>query len=193
MDLNHNPSNGRTHFNTSQFSENALGTPGSARRRFFSGPGWTTGLDNYGTALLKNVRLIESKSLQGVQPIQSCPVLRAPKPSTAISAVPPSDKRWAPIRHALSSWVRSFFLSDASARPQAGRYTGARGFALWFLRPTSGKRVETQLGVHIFLTVVANLKEPCGGIGASQSTIVSYLPVSVRTWPRNVPASKSKI
>jgi hypothetical protein len=65
MDLNHNPSNGRTHFNTSQFSENALGTPGSARRRFFSGPGWTTGLDNYGTALLKNVRLIESKSLQG--------------------------------------------------------------------------------------------------------------------------------
>jgi hypothetical protein len=65
MDLNHNPSNGRTHFNTSQFSENALGTPGSARRRFFSGPGCTTGLDNYGTALLKNVRLTESKSLQG--------------------------------------------------------------------------------------------------------------------------------
>jgi len=101
----------------------------------------------------------------------------------AVSANPPR----------LVQLSAKFFLSHASARPQAGRYTGARGFALSLLRPTSGKRVETQLGVHIFLTVVANLREPCGGIGASQSTIVSYLPVSVRTWPRNVPASKSKI
>jgi hypothetical protein len=60
LDLNHDPTNGRTYFNTSQFSENALGTPGSAKRRFFSGPG----LDNYDIALLKNVRLTESKSLQ---------------------------------------------------------------------------------------------------------------------------------
>ncbi len=60
LDLNHDPTNGRTYFNTSQFSENALGTPGSAKRRFFSGPG----LDNYDMALLKNVRLTESKSLQ---------------------------------------------------------------------------------------------------------------------------------
>ena len=60
LELNHDPSNGRTYFNTSQFSENALGTPGSAKRRFFSGPG----LDNYDIALLKNVRLTESELLQ---------------------------------------------------------------------------------------------------------------------------------
>jgi hypothetical protein len=60
LDLNHDPSNGRTYFNTSQFSENTLGTPGSAKRRFFYGPG----LDNYDMAVLKNVRLTESKSLQ---------------------------------------------------------------------------------------------------------------------------------
>ena len=60
LDLNHNPRNGRPYFNTSQFSENTLGTPGTAKRRFFYGPG----LDNYDMALLKNVRLTESKSLQ---------------------------------------------------------------------------------------------------------------------------------
>ena len=60
LDLNQNPRNGRPYFNTSQFSENALGTPGTARRRFFYGPG----MDNYDVALLKNVRLTESKSLQ---------------------------------------------------------------------------------------------------------------------------------
>jgi hypothetical protein len=60
LDLNHNPRNGQPYFNTSQFSENALGTPGTAKRRFFYGPG----LDNYDVALLKNVRLTESKSLQ---------------------------------------------------------------------------------------------------------------------------------
>jgi hypothetical protein len=60
LDLNQNPRNGRPYFNTSQFSENALGTPGTARRRFFYGPG----MGNYDVALLKNVRLTESKSLQ---------------------------------------------------------------------------------------------------------------------------------
>jgi hypothetical protein len=60
LDLNHNPRNGQPYFNTAQFSENALGTPGTARRRFFSGPG----LNNYDMALLKNLRLTESKSLQ---------------------------------------------------------------------------------------------------------------------------------
>jgi hypothetical protein len=60
LDLNHNPRNGQPYFNPSQFSENALGTPGTARRRFFYGPG----MDNYDMALLKNVRLTESKSLQ---------------------------------------------------------------------------------------------------------------------------------
>jgi hypothetical protein len=60
LDLNHNPRNGRSYFNPSLFSDNALGTPGSAKRRFFYGPG----MDNYDMALLKNVRLTESKSLQ---------------------------------------------------------------------------------------------------------------------------------
>ncbi len=60
LDLNHNPRNGQPYFDTSQFSENALGTPGTAKRRFFCGPG----LDNFDMALLKNVRLTESKSLQ---------------------------------------------------------------------------------------------------------------------------------
>ncbi|HXM60591.1 MAG TPA: carboxypeptidase regulatory-like domain-containing protein [Terriglobales bacterium] len=60
LDLNHNPRNGRPYFDASQFSENTLGTPGTAKRRFFYGPG----MNNYDMALLKNVRLTESKSLQ---------------------------------------------------------------------------------------------------------------------------------
>jgi len=60
LGLNHNPRAGQPYFNTSLFSENALGTPGTASRRFFSGPG----LANYDMAVLKNVRLTESKSLQ---------------------------------------------------------------------------------------------------------------------------------
>jgi hypothetical protein len=60
LSLNHNPRNGLSYFNTSQFSENALGSAGTARRRFFYGPG----MDNYDMALLKNVRLDESKSFQ---------------------------------------------------------------------------------------------------------------------------------
>jgi Carboxypeptidase regulatory-like domain len=60
LHLNHNPRNGGAYFNTAEFSENTLGTPGTARRRFFSGPG----LSNFDIALLKNVRLTESKSLQ---------------------------------------------------------------------------------------------------------------------------------
>ncbi len=59
LDLNQNPRNGKPYFNTALFSDNALGTPGSSKRRFFSGPG----LDNYDIALIKNVRLAESKSL----------------------------------------------------------------------------------------------------------------------------------
>jgi hypothetical protein len=58
--LNHDPRNGRPYFNPSQFSENALGTPGTASRRFFAGPG----MNNFDLALLKNLRLTESKSLQ---------------------------------------------------------------------------------------------------------------------------------
>ncbi len=60
LHLNHNPRNGLPYFDTFQFSENALGTPGTARRRFFYGPG----MNNFDLALLKNVRLTEGKSLQ---------------------------------------------------------------------------------------------------------------------------------
>lgn len=60
LKLNHNLRNGQPYFDTSQFSENAMGTPGTAKRRFFHAPG----MDNYDMALLKNVRLTESKSLQ---------------------------------------------------------------------------------------------------------------------------------
>jgi hypothetical protein len=60
LDLNSNPRNGKSYFNTSLFSPQPLGTPGNARRRFFYGPG----LDNYDIALMKSVPLTESKSLQ---------------------------------------------------------------------------------------------------------------------------------
>jgi hypothetical protein len=60
LDLNHNPRNGQPYFNTSLFSENALGTPGNAPRRFFYGPG----MNNFDMAVLKNFHLSESKSLQ---------------------------------------------------------------------------------------------------------------------------------
>jgi Carboxypeptidase regulatory-like domain len=60
LDLNSDPRNGKTYFNTSLFSLQALGTPGNAKRRFFYGPG----LDNYDMALMKSVALSESKSLQ---------------------------------------------------------------------------------------------------------------------------------
>jgi hypothetical protein len=58
--LNHNPRNAAPYFNTSLFSLQPLGEPGNAKRRFFYGPG----IDNYDMALLKNVALTESKSLQ---------------------------------------------------------------------------------------------------------------------------------
>ena len=57
---NRNPRlNGNSYFDTSAFSLNALGTPGSARRRFFYGPG----TDNYDMALAKSLPFTESKSL----------------------------------------------------------------------------------------------------------------------------------
>jgi Carboxypeptidase regulatory-like domain/TonB dependent receptor len=58
--LNHNPRNGQPYFNTSLFGLQPLGQPGNAKRRFFYGPG----IDNYDMAVLKNVTLTESKSLQ---------------------------------------------------------------------------------------------------------------------------------
>jgi hypothetical protein len=60
LNLNPNPRNGLPYFNASLFSENALGTPGNASRRYFHGPG----MENFDMALLKNLRLTESKSLQ---------------------------------------------------------------------------------------------------------------------------------
>jgi hypothetical protein len=60
LHLNQNPGNGQPYFNTSLFSPNALGTPGNAPRRFFSGPG----MNNFDLALAKNLALTESKSLQ---------------------------------------------------------------------------------------------------------------------------------
>jgi Carboxypeptidase regulatory-like domain/TonB dependent receptor-like, beta-barrel len=60
LDLNGNPPNGRPYFNTALFSENALGTAGTSKRRFFSGPGMV----NFDVALSKNLRLTESKFLE---------------------------------------------------------------------------------------------------------------------------------
>ena len=60
LHLNHNPRrNGNNYFDTSAFSMNALGTPGTSKRRFFYGPG----ADNYDTAVAKSLRLTDSKSL----------------------------------------------------------------------------------------------------------------------------------
>jgi carboxypeptidase family protein len=58
--LNNNPRNGRAYFNTALFSQNVLGTPGTAKRRYFYGPG----MENYDLALLKDVKRSESKTLQ---------------------------------------------------------------------------------------------------------------------------------
>ena len=60
LNLNQDPRNGLPYFNTSLFSPNALGTPGSASRRSFYGPGML----NFDLALLRNFRLSESKALQ---------------------------------------------------------------------------------------------------------------------------------
>jgi hypothetical protein len=60
LNLNRNPRNGRPYFNTALFSQNALGTPGDASRRYFHGPG----MQNFDMALLKNLRVTEAKSLQ---------------------------------------------------------------------------------------------------------------------------------
>ncbi len=60
MEINTDPRNGRPAFNTSLFSLPALGQMGTAGRRFFYGPG----IANSDLALLKNLHLTESKSLQ---------------------------------------------------------------------------------------------------------------------------------
>jgi len=60
LQINNNPRNGLTAFDTSLFSLPVLGQFGTASRRFFSGPG----ILNFDVALQKNLRLTESKSLQ---------------------------------------------------------------------------------------------------------------------------------
>jgi hypothetical protein len=60
LHLSRNPrTNGNNYFDTTAFTMNALGTPGTARRRFFYGPG----ADNFDTAVAKKLSLTESKSL----------------------------------------------------------------------------------------------------------------------------------
>jgi hypothetical protein len=60
LHLNRNPrKNGNNYFDTADFSMNALGMPGNAKRRFFYGPG----ADNYDMAIAKNLPFTESKSL----------------------------------------------------------------------------------------------------------------------------------
>jgi hypothetical protein len=60
LQLNSNPRNGLPYFNTSSFSANALGTPGTASRRSFYGPGMV----NFDLALLRTFQLTESKAFQ---------------------------------------------------------------------------------------------------------------------------------
>ena len=52
-------SNGNRFFNTNSFSMNALGDPGTSKRRFFYGPG----AQNYDMAVAKNLPFTESKAL----------------------------------------------------------------------------------------------------------------------------------
>ena len=60
LHLNRNPrTNGNNYFNAAAFSLNTLGDPGTAKRRFFYGPG----AENYDTALAKKLSLTDSKSL----------------------------------------------------------------------------------------------------------------------------------
>src|ERR1700682_2450326 len=60
LNLNRNPRNGLPFFNTSLFTPNALGTPGTSSRRFFYGPG----INNFDIAIHKTTRITESKSLE---------------------------------------------------------------------------------------------------------------------------------
>jgi hypothetical protein len=60
LKINHNPRNGQPYFNTTLFSPNALGTPGTSSRRFFYAPG----MANYNIALQKLTRLAESRTLE---------------------------------------------------------------------------------------------------------------------------------
>ncbi|MGB8013610.1 MAG: carboxypeptidase regulatory-like domain-containing protein [Terriglobales bacterium] len=60
LGINTNPRNGNSAFNTSLFTLPELGQVGTARRRFFGGPG----IDNFDMAIEKDVRLSEARSLE---------------------------------------------------------------------------------------------------------------------------------
>jgi hypothetical protein len=60
LEISTDPRNGRPAFNASLFTLPALGQVGTARRRFFYGPG----ISNFDMAIEKNLRLSESKSLE---------------------------------------------------------------------------------------------------------------------------------
>ncbi len=60
LKLNGNPRNGLPYFDTSLFQPNALGTPGTAARRFFYGPG----MFNSDIALMKCFDFSEARTLQ---------------------------------------------------------------------------------------------------------------------------------
>jgi len=60
LEINNDPRNGNPAFNTSLFTLPPLGQVGTARRRFFYGPG----ISNFDMALEKDVRLPESRSLE---------------------------------------------------------------------------------------------------------------------------------
>ncbi len=60
LEIDRDPRNGRPAFNTSLFSLPELGEIGTARRRFFYGPG----IGDFDMALEKDVRLSESRSLE---------------------------------------------------------------------------------------------------------------------------------
>jgi hypothetical protein len=60
LELNTDPSNGRSAFRTQSFSLPELGHLGTAARRFFSGPG----MANFDVALHKSLRLTESRSIE---------------------------------------------------------------------------------------------------------------------------------
>jgi hypothetical protein len=60
LHLNHNPrTDGHNYFSSDVFRMNPLGTPGTAKRRFFYGPG----AENFDTALAKNLPITESKAI----------------------------------------------------------------------------------------------------------------------------------
>jgi Carboxypeptidase regulatory-like domain/TonB dependent receptor len=60
LHLNHNPrTNGNNYFDSTVFTLNELGTPGTSKRRFFYGPGE----DNFDMALAKTLALRESRSM----------------------------------------------------------------------------------------------------------------------------------